>query len=356
MSLLSFIRPRKQPLLGIDISSTSVKLIELSQQGNTYRVESYAVEPLPPNAVIEKNIADIDGVAATLKQALRKSGTRLRTCALAIPSSVVISKQITIPANITEQALEGQIQIEAEQYIPYALEEVNLDFEVTGPSPNNPDMIDVLLVASRSENVEVRVGVADLAGLTPKVVDVESYASEQAVMPCFDRLPNRGGNKVVAVVDIGHTMASISVFENLNLAYTREQPFGGKLLTEDIMRRYGLSYNAAGLTKKSGEGPENYLAEVLEPFKEIMAQQVHRFLQFYFAASEHQSVDYILLAGGCASIPEINEALETHLHTPTGIANPFARMSTSPHVNAERLGNDAPALLIACGLAMRSFD
>lgn len=353
---MSLLRPKKQPLLGIDISSTSVKLVELSQQGSSYRVESFAVEPLPTNAVVEKNVSDVDGVAATIKRALKKAGTRNKQCALAVASSAVISKNISLPANIKEADMEGQIQVEADQYIPYALEEVNLDFEVLGPSAGDPEILDVLLVASRSENVEVRVGAADLAGLTPKIMDVESYATETAARLCSDQLPEDWQEKVIAIIDVGATMTSISVLEEGVIAYTREQPFGGKALTEDIMSRYGLSYDEAGLAKKEGQLPENYVPEVLEPFKDNMAQQVHRFMQFYFAASEHQAVDYILLAGGCASIPGIDELIESRLGTPTGVANPFGRMSIAPRVNAQRLGSEAPALMIACGLAMRSFD
>lgn len=353
---MSLLKPKKQPMLGIDISSTSVKLVELSQQTGGYRVEAYAVEPLPINAVVEKNISDIEGVGAAISRALKKAGTRNKQCALAVASSAVISKNITLPASIKEADMEGQIQIEADQYIPYALEEVNLDFEVLGPTPGNPETLDVLLVASRSENVEVRVGAADLAGLAPKIMDIESYATESAALLCSEQFPERGEGKVIAVVDIGATMTSITVLEEGSITYTREQPFGGKLLTEDIMRRYGLSYDEAGLAKKEGQLPENYVPEVLEPFKDNMAQQVHRFLQFYFAASEHQSVDYILLAGGCASIPGVDELIESRLSTPTGVANPFGRMSIASKVNAQRLGSDAPALMIACGLAMRSFD
>ncbi|OBS08215.1 pilus assembly protein PilM [Acidihalobacter prosperus] len=350
---MSLLRPKKKPLLGIDISSTAVKLVELSRHGAEYRVESYAVEPLPMNAVTEKNVTDVDAVGDAMRRAVKKAGTGNKLCALAVPSSAVISKTITLPASLKESELEGQIEIEADQYIPYSLEEINLDFEVIGPSPGNPDMMEVLLVASRSENVDVRVGAADLAGLKPKVLDVESYATEHAVAQTAG-LDGSGG--IVAVIDIGATMTSISVLEDGVITYTREQPFGGKMLTEDIMRRYGLSYEEAGLAKKEGGLPDNYVSEILEPFKDNMAQQVHRFLQFYYAASEHQSVDQILLAGGCASIAGIDELIESRLGTPTTIANPFSRMSIASGINAQRLGSDAPALMIACGLALRSFD
>ncbi len=351
-----FLKQRTQPLIGIDISSTSVKLVEISSQASNYRVETYAVEPLPVNAVNEKNINDVDGVGKAIKRVVKKSGTRNKKCVLAVPSSAVISKTIRLPANLKESDIEEQLQIEADQYIPYKLEEVNLDFEVLGPSANNPETVDVLLVASRSENVEMRVGAAELAGLTPAVMEVESYATERAARVCIEQLPDEVTTDVVAVLDVGATMTSITVLENGALAYTREQPFGGKLLTEDIMRRYGLSYEEAGIAKKEGHLPENYASEVLEPFKENLAQQVHRFLQFYYAASDRDRVDHILLAGGCASIEGVDKVISSRLGASVSVANPFAKMSVSNRVNAQRLNNDAPALMIACGLSLRSFD
>jgi len=348
--VLPFTR-KKVPVLGIDISSTSVKLVELSPAGNGYKVESHAVEPLPANAVVEKNIAEVEAVAETVRKAIKRAGTKNKLCALAVPSSAVITKVITMPASLSDADMETSIQLEADQYIPYALEEVNLDFEVLGPTEKNPETVDVLLAASRSENVEMRVAAAEMAGLTAKIVDVEAYTIENVypLMPEFDATKE----KVVAIIDVGATMTSINVMEHGKLAYTREQPFGGKQLTEEIMRRYGLSYEEAGLAKKEGGLPDNYVPEVLEPFKETMANQVHRFLQFYFAASQMASVDHIVLAGGCASIRGIDEMIESQIGTPTTIANPFSRMSLASRINPQRLADDAPSLILACGLALR---
>lgn len=346
---------KKPPLLGIDISSTSVKLVELSRSGGSYRVESYAVEPLPANAVVEKNIAEVEAVGETLKKALKRAGSKNKLCALAVPSSAVITKVITMPAGLKDEDMESQIQLEADQYIPYALEEVNLDFEVVGPNEKNPDTVDVLLAASRSENVDVRVAAAEMAGLTAKVMDVEAYTMENT-FPLLGLQPTGEQPFLAAVIDVGATMTSINVLENGKLVYTREQPFGGKQLTEEIMRRYGLSYEEAGLAKKEGGLPDNYVTEVLDPFKETMAQQVHRFLQFFFAASQHGAVNHLLLAGGCSAIPGIDELIESRLGTPTSIANPFREMGLASRINGQRLANDAPSLLMACGLALRSFD
>lgn len=348
---------RRQPkLLGLDISSTAVKLIELSRDDKRYRVESYAVEPLPINSVVDKNIADVESVGGAIQRAVQHSGTKARHAAVAVSGSNVITKIITMPATLSEGEMESQIELEADQYIPFPLEEVRLDFEILGPSEDNPDTVDVLLAASRSENVDTRVAALEKAKLVPKVVDVEAYAVENAFSLISDQLSGAETEKTVAIADIGATVTILNVMHNKRIIYTREQSFGGKQLTEEIQRRYGLSHEEAGLAKKQGGLPQNYYSEVLQPFKEAMAQQVSRSLQFFFSSSPYSSVDHIILAGGNASIAGIDELIEEKLGTSTSIANPFTNMALDVRIKAQHLSNDAPSMLIACGLALRSFD
>ena len=344
-------------LLGLDISSTAVKLLELSSSGGgRLRVESYAVEALPPNSVVEKNIADVEAVGESIRRAVKRSGTRTKQAAVAVAGSSVITKIITMNASLKDDEMEGQIELEADQYIPYPLEEVNLDFEVLGPSDKNPEAVDVLLAASRSENVDMRVAALEIGGLIAKVVDVEAYALENAFAYVAEQLPGGGKDQTIAVVDIGATMTTLNVLHDLKIIYTREQVFGGKQLTEEIMRRYGLSYEEAGMAKRQGGLPDNYASEVLDPFKDAMSQQVSRSLQFFFSSSQFNSVDHIVMAGGSSSIAGADELIESKIGTTTSIANPFANMSLSSKVKPQTLSNDAPALMIACGLALRSFD
>lgn len=345
-------------LLGIDISSSSVKLLELSLAKGRYRVESYAVEPLPQGAVVERNIMALEGVGLAIAKVVAKSGTKARSAAVAVAGSAVITKTIEMDATTNEDELEDQIRFEADQYIPYPLEEVALDFEILGSAPKNPNRIEVLLAACRNENVEAREAALMLGKLTAKVVDVEAYALERAYQllePQLTQTPGRG-NLTVAIVDIGATMMTLSVLHNGRTVYNREQLFGGLQLTEEIQRRYGLSWAQAGLAKKQGGLPEDYYTEVLQPFKEALVQQVSRSLQFFFAASSLGTLDYILLAGGTAAIPDIDHLIQQRIGTRTLVANPFADMALNKKVNAGSLASDAPALLIACGLAMRSFD
>ena len=354
--MLGLIKKKANTLLGIDISSTSVKLLELSRSGGRYKVEAYAVEPLPINAVVEKNIAELEGVGQALARVTAKAKTGVKAVAVAVAGSAVITKTIEMESGLNDDELENQLKIEADQYIPYPLEEVAIDFEVQGTSVRNPERVEVLLAACRKENVEVREAALALAGLTAKVVDVEAYALERAYGLLAEQLGGERDEMTVAVVDIGATMTTLSVLHNGRTIYTREQLFGGRQLTEEIQRRYGLSVEEAGLAKKQGGLPDDYESEVLLPFKEAVVQQVSRSLQFFFAAGQFNDVDYIMLAGGTASIPDLDRLIQQKIGTQTLVANPFADMALSGKVNAGALASDAPALMIACGLAMRSFD
>lgn len=354
--MLGLFSKKANTLLGIDISSTSVKLLELSRSGSRYKVEAYAVEPLPANAVVEKNIAELEGVGQALSRVLAKAKTSVRSVSVAVAGSAVITKTVEMEAGLSDDELENQLKLEADQYIPYPLEEVAIDFEVQGVSPRNSERVEVLLAACRKENVEVREAALALAGLTAKVVDVEAYALERAYGLLSEQLGGVHDDLTVAVVDIGATMTTLSVLHNGRTIYTREQLFGGRQLTEEIQRRYGLSVDEAGLAKKQGGLPDDYESEVLQPFKDALVQQVSRSLQFFFAAGQYNDVDYILLAGGTASIPDLDRLIQQKIGTQTLVANPFADMALSSKVNAGALASDAPALMIACGLAMRSFD
>ncbi|MDG0978336.1 MAG: pilus assembly protein PilM [Halieaceae bacterium] len=342
-------------VLGIDISSTTVKLLELSRSGERYRVESYGVASLPVDAVIEKNVNDIAGVAKAIAQVVSQSKTKVKFVSAAVAGSSVITKLVDMPEGLNDDAMEAQLAVEADQYIPYPLEEVAIDFEVQGPSLDTENYDSVLIAACRRETIEARVEAIEEAGLEAKIVDVEAYAMERAFTLIEHQLDLEPDN-TVAVVDIGATMTTLSVLHQGQTIYTREQLFGGKQLTDEIMRRYGLPLEEAGLAKKQGGLPDDYEPEVLEPFKDAVVQQVARSLQFFFSSSQYNDVDYIILAGGVASMQGLDTLVQDKLGTPATVANPFAEMSISSKVDAVALAGDAPAMMIACGLAMRSFD
>lgn len=352
--MLRLYRKPSKGLVGVDISSTTVKLLELSVKNGRYWVESYAVMPLPENSVVEKSILNPEAVADALERVVNLANPHTTQVAIAVPTSMVIHKIIEMDADMSDEEREVQIRMDAEQYIPFPLDEVSLDFEVLPDRLANPNRVNVLLVATRTENVDTRVEVLELAGLVAKVADVESYAMERAFSVFADTLPM--GANTVGILDIGHTMTTLSVMQKGKIIYTREQVFGGRQLTQDVQSRYGLSFEEAGRAKKERTLPDDYDTEVLEPFLDAVVQQAARSLQFFFSSSQFNEIDHILLAGGIANIPGLAKLLQQKLGYRVTIANPFLQMGFSPQIDIKKIENDASSLMVACGLALRSFD
>lgn len=349
--------PKARPLLGLDISSSAVKLVELTANGKEgYRVERYTIEVLPKDAVSDGNIANLEGVVDAVKRAWKRLGTSTRNVAMALPGSAVITKKIIVPSGLRDDQLEIQVESEANQYIPFAIDEVNLDFQVIGPAPSVPDELEVLIAASKKERVEDRVAVADAAGLSAVVIDVESLAALAAFELIERQLPEGGKNQTLAMIDAGSNVMSLTVLRNGQQVYAREQAFGGAQLTQDIARHYGMTYEEAEAAKRAGSLPEGYEAELLAPFMENLALEISRALQFFFTSTQYNQVDHIVLAGGCAVIPGVDEVVATRTQVSTLIANPFANMVLSDRVRAKNLLADASSLMVACGLALRRFD
>jgi type IV pilus assembly protein PilM len=354
---LDIFSPKAPPLFGLDISSSSVKMLEIVEAGKgAYRVERYVIEPLPRDATVDGNISNLESVVEAVKRGYKRLGTRSRHVAMAVPTGAVITKKIIVPASLRENELEVQVESEANQYIPFALEEVNLDFQVVGPSPTSPDEQEVLIAATRKEKVEDRVAVAESAGLKAAVMDIEAFAQQSALGLVVKQLPNAGKDMNVAIVDVGANVMNVSVMRNDQSIYTREQAFGGNQLTQDIVARYGMSVEEAENAKRSGGLPDDFETEVLRPFMENLSMEVQRALQFFFTSTQYHSVDQILLAGGSAVIPGMDEVVHTRTQVPTMVANPFASMQASPRIQLKKLMVDAPSLIVACGLAMRRFD
>ena len=352
--MLRLYRKPNKGLIGVDISSTSVKILELSVKNGRYWVESYGLSPLLDGSVVEKSILNPEAVADALERAVNIANPQSQNVASAVPTSMVINKVIEMDADMSDEEREVQIRMDAEQYIPFPLDEVSLDFEVLNDKLATPNRVNVLLVATRSENIESRIEVLEIAGLTPKIADVESYAVERAFEVFSDTLPM--GVNLVGILDIGHTMTTLSVMQNGKIIYTREQVFGGKQLTQDVQNRYGLSYEEAGRAKKDRTLPDDFETEVLMPFLEAVVQQAARSLQFFFSSSQFNEIDHILLAGGNANIPGLAKLLQQKLGYRVTIANPFLQMGFSPQIDLKKIENDAPSLMVACGLALRSFD
>jgi type IV pilus assembly protein PilM len=343
-------------LLGLDISSSSVKLVELGRDkaGNLV-LERCAIEPLDRGWITDGNVEKFDEVAEAVRRVVKKSGTRTKNVAMALPPSAVITKKIILPGGLTEAELEIQVESEANQYIPFSLEEVSLDFCVVGPSATSAGDVEVLIAASRREKVQDRQGLAEAAGLKPVIIDVESYASRLATSRLIESLPNKGVDTMVALFEVGAFTTSMQVIKNDEVLYDRDQAFGGAQLTQLIVRQYGFSPEEAETKKRNGDLPDDYDSGVLRPFVDSMAQEIGRALQFFFTSTPHNKVDYVMLAGGSAALPGLTEAVTQQTSFACSLVNPFDGMQIGDGIREKKMRREAPSYLTSCGLAMRRF-
>jgi len=357
LDLASLLGQASPPLVGLDISTSGVRLVELVMVNKSeLRLERYATEPLPRGAVVDGNIENIEQVSEAVRRVWKKSGTKIKNVALGMPPAAVITKKIILPAGMDEGQLEVQVESEASQYIPFALDEVSLDFDVIGPAPNSPDDMEVMLAAARREKVDDRVAVAEAAGLKATVMDIESYAARTALDRLTAQMPQNGAGQIIALFQIGAQVTHISVMLDGETIYEREQPFGGTQLTQDIVRAFGLSFDEAEGKKKSGGLPESYAADVLTPFLEAAALEVTRAIQFFYTSTPYTRIDQLYLAGGCAMLPGLLDMVANRTKINSAVISPFKGMQLAPGVREQQLRTDAPAYLVACGLALRRFD
>lgn len=352
----SYFSRQPAPLIGLDISSSSVKLVELGRTKDGELVlERCAVEQLEKGWITDGNVEKFDEVADAVRRLVKKSGTKTKNVAMSLPASAVITKKIVLPGGLSDAELEIQVEAEANQYIPFSLDEVSLDFCVVGPSASSVGDVEVLIAASRKEKVQDRQGLAEAAGLKPVVLDVESYASRLATGRLIDSLPNKGVDTMVALFEVGALTTSMQVIRNDEVLYDRDQAFGGAQLTQLIVRQYGFSPEEAESKKRGGDLPEDYESGVLRPFVENLSQEIGRALQFFFTSTPHNRVDYVMLAGGSSSLPGLTEAVTTQTSFSCQLVNPFEGMKMGDAVREKKLRREAPSYLSACGLAMRRF-
>ena len=357
MSLLDLLLGRKHvPMIGLDISSSSAKLVELSlSSSGEYVLERLATEPFEKGWITDGQIEKFDEVVVAVRKLLAKSGSKTRQVVMAMPQSAVITKRINLPAGLRDEELELQVEAEANQYIPFSLDEVSLDFCVIGPSPTSGGDVEVLIAASRKERVQDRQGLAEAAGLKPVVLDIESHASLLAMSRIVDTLPNQGRDALVALFEIGADTTSLKVLREGEMVYDRDQAFGGSQLTTLISRQYGFSFEEAEQKKLAGDLPDDYTSQVLVPFVDSLSQEIGRALQYFFTSTPHHKVHYVMLAGGTATLPGLKDRVTDLTGFASMVVNPFEGMKIGSGVKEAKVRKESPSYLTACGLAMRRF-
>ncbi|APW48481.1 pilus assembly protein PilM [Rhodoferax antarcticus] len=356
LSLDSLFSRQPAAMLGLDVSSSSVKLVELGQdRAGRLVLENCAIVPLERGWITDGNIEKFDEVADAVRRLIKKSGTKTRNVAMALPPSAVITKKIVLPGGMSDQELELQVETEASQYIPFPLDEVSLDFCIVGPTANASGDVEVLIAASRREKVQDIQGLAEASGLKPVIVDVESYASRLATSRIIANLPNKGVDSIVALFEVGAMTTSMQVIRNDEVLYDRDQAFGGAQLTQMIIRQYGFSQEEAESKKRTGELPDDYKTVILQPFIDSLVQEVARAMQFFFTSTTHNKVDMVMLAGGSASLPGLTAAVTQQTGFACVVVNPFEGMEISDNIRINKMEREAPSYLTSCGLALRRF-
>ena len=355
MALFNFSSTPPKSVLGLDISSTAVKLIELSLSSQGYVVNAYNSLPLPINTVIEKDITNVNALTQTLKKLVFESGTKLKNIAVAVPDALVITKEIELPTGLTGLQLEAQIALEISEHIAYPIEEIAFDFEVMPPSRYDQDLIKVLVTACLQKNIENLKQAIGSAGFTLDAIDIQSYVIERAYR-LIQSQSIRDDCQLAAIADIGATSFNFTLLSDGHAIYSREQLFGGKQLVEEIQRRYGMSWDEFCKVKYEGVLPHDYESNVLMPFKRNLIEHIIRALQIFYSSSDYNDIDQLFLVGGLSGLQGLTCDIEAALSVPTEVANVLADMSISKQLNCSGLVDSGPAMLLAVGLALRSFD
>jgi type IV pilus assembly protein PilM len=354
--LSTLFKSKATKIIGVDIGSNAIKAVLLSKSDNGYKVENVATLPIPRGVVVDNAITDLQAVGhivTSIKKKFAKSGANF--AAAAVSGSGVIMKTIYLNAVKNDEELESQIEIEAENLIPYPLDEVSIDFEVIQKNEVNEDKIDVLLVASRTELVQARVQALEFGKLQAKVIDVEGYALGRAIVLVKHQLSDAQYKQPVALVDVGASMLTIAIVVEGQTVFVKEQAFGGEQYTQSIVSYYGMNMAEADSAKINGELPRNFTFEVLAPFHTALTQQIKRTLQMFDNSKEQNDIVQILLSGGCASIEGIELAIEEALNIPCMLVKPFLHCEVEKTIDFDQLNKNGALYMVASGLALRNF-
>lgn len=327
-------------LIGIDITSRAVKLLELKKRPDFYQVESFAIHPLPEGAVDEQRINNITDVSNSLNHAIHQAKPTTRKAVVAIPASAAITKRLTFPIALNEQEIEERIVVDSDQHIPFPFNEVAFDFTCLGPVPLAPHLQQVMLVACRQQDIWQMTEALDRAGLEPVAVDVNTFAIERGFAAMRTPLPvdTAAG---VGLVDIDAHKNALHVIHNGRIVYSRTNTVDGEPLTKAIQ------------AKTHGDLPDDFPDTLLNPFLETLAQHIARALQLYYASARPPEVTHLVLTGGASAIPGLAAYLAKATTLTVTLANPLQHMQINKRLDRQALTRDLPALLTASGLAMR---
>lgn len=349
-----FLREKKS-IVGVDIGSRFIKIVGLSRSPKGFKVNLAAIEPVPVNAIVDNSIIDIDAVADSVKRAIKKSRIKPSRAVTSVPSSVVIMKSIKVPGFLRGAELHDHVMLEAEGHIPYPINEVSIDYSLIGKSSRDQDMSEIVIVASRTENIDSRVSALELAGFKAEVIDVSFSSMHRCVMTAGDYF-GVDSDRTVAVIDAGFSFSRIYVYRGDEMLYFRENAFGSRSMIDEIVRRYGLSYEEAELACSTGNLPDGYREDIIDPFVDSLSQQISRYIQFFASSDDGCSIDEIVIGGGCAALPGVKDAVERNTRINSSLFSVMDFSSLQKMIPGCEEYSKMGGFMSACGLALRGLE
>lgn len=348
---------RKKPLIGLDIGTNGIKFCQLKQGKRNYQLVNFGLALLPPETIVDGALIASDTIVDTLRELFEAHRVRGREVAISVSGHSVIIRKIALPP-MTQEELQESIQWEAEQYIPFDMNDVYLDVEILSDDADETGQMEVLLVAAKKDMVNDYIEVAQEAGLSPRVVDVDCFAVQNQFEMSYDLTPN----ETVVLINIGASVSNINIVSRGITTFTRDiSPLGGNIYTEEIQKQLDVSYEEAEILKAGGElGADadavvpQEVERVIHMVSEGVASEIQRSLDFYTATSADSHISRIYLSGGTAKIPSLYRTIEQKLGVPVEIINPFKNIEVdSNRFDLEYLRDVAPIAAVATGLAFR---
>jgi len=342
----------KKEIVGIDIGSSSVKLVQIKEQKGAYFLQNVGILPLPLEAIVDNTLMDTSSIVETIKKLLKSLNIRVKDAACSVSGNSVIIRKISLPAMPPEE-LEDQIHWEAEQYIPFDINDVHIDFQILASDQNDPSKMEVLLVASKKEIINDYLAVFNEAGINLAVVDVDSFAMQNA----FELNYDIGPDNVVALINIGASIMNLNIVKNDISLFTRDVQMGGNLYTEEIQKQFGVSSEEAERMKVSGDAPDQAkLRDTISRVNETLAMEMRRSLDFYNTTAGEGKINNVYISGGGAKTPMLVEAVQQRLGLPVEIINPFCNVKCNEkEFDPDYLNEIGPLVTVAVGLATRRF-
>ncbi len=350
--MFSFLNKNKlTPMLGVDFGSNSIKAVSVSGDPDNFTIDSWAEISTPKGAIRDFQLQDPERLAQACKQLLRMLPTQHKYVATAVNGSSVITKITQVANNINDADFENIVMMEAEQLIPFPLDEVSLDFEVLGPNVSDPTKNDVLICAARTQSITSSLSVFDELNIDIKVVDVGMHALSRAIVTLEKSLQNEDANRYCAIVDIGELSLSFGIIFQGELIYSRLQDFGGVSLTRSLATFYNLPIEEAENVKLKGSLSSYSDVDVVNSYVTQLSQHIKRNIQLFSSSSGNRNVDLMVLSGGGSLIPGLKQQLSQQLDMEVRHPDPSLLYNKKPEENPEHRAKYMTAL----GLALRSF-